>query len=529
MDAPRATCSTWYHSRAPSPACLARRRLGADGHGAHADRHGRRDVGQQGGLLADLLVALGRGQPGRQRREEGRRGRRRDGHDERPRGRARRRRRAARPRPPPASPGRPCRRRPPRRRSRSRTRRGAAGAGRRARPRRSACTCPLKPTTASVGGSGGVADRTWSAARGREAPISARPAAPRAAVVLTGAAVERERYGGTSAVPGRPSRSSIHARLATPCPSSRRLFGGGAAPMTPAAFVAERDASAPLLDVRTPGRVRHGPPPRGRQRGRARAATSPRASSAWGCPPRARSTSTAPRACARARPRRRLRTMGHAGAVNVGGFGALRAAGGDVGGQARRLGVRLSGRSRPPAPDDRPAPPRLARRPRRPRRPARARRPRAAAGPLDDLPVRVARRGRGQPRRDDDRGRADGRGRGRLQPPPRADRRPLRGRAGRARRHRGVRRLRLGHGRHHGRRARHGDAADGLGWQAPRRRRAPDLRHDRQAALVRRARHDGDLDRRGRRRRRPPPRHGPRLHRDARQPDARPASTSPPS
>ncbi len=50
----------------------------------------------------------------------------------------------------------------------------------------------------------------------------------------------------------------------------------------------------------------------------------------------------------------------------------------------------------------------------------------------------------------------------------------------------------------------------------------PDLRDDGPAALVRPARHGGDLDRRGRRGRRDPARHVPGDDRDARQPDARP-------
>lgn len=105
-----------------------------------------------------------------------------------------------------------------------------------------------------------------------------------------------------------------------------RLFGGGAPTLSPQAFVAERDASAPVLDVRTPNEFATG-----HLRGavnvdvlasdfaaRVERLKLPADGPVYVC---CASGMRSGKAAAR------LRAMGHAGAVNVGGVGALRAAG----------------------------------------------------------------------------------------------------------------------------------------------------------------------------------------------------------
>lgn len=108
-----------------------------------------------------------------------------------------------------------------------------------------------------------------------------------------------------------------------------RLFGGSSSSLSPASFVAERDPAAPVLDVRTPAEFSAGhlagavnvdvlaPDFRQRVEALGLPQTGPvylycrsgnRSGQATGI----------------------LTAMGHAGAVNVGGFDALRAAGAET-------------------------------------------------------------------------------------------------------------------------------------------------------------------------------------------------------
>jgi rhodanese-related sulfurtransferase len=105
-----------------------------------------------------------------------------------------------------------------------------------------------------------------------------------------------------------------------------RLFGGRAPQMSPAAFVAERDPDAPLLDVRTAaewaggglrGAVNVDVTTTGFRERVARLGLPADAPVYVYCASGVRS----------GRAVGILNAMGHAGAVNVGGLGALRAAG----------------------------------------------------------------------------------------------------------------------------------------------------------------------------------------------------------
>lgn len=110
-----------------------------------------------------------------------------------------------------------------------------------------------------------------------------------------------------------------------------RLFGGSSTRMSPSDFVAQRDASAPLLDVRTPKEFAQGHlegavnvdvlGPDFRQQIAAMDLPADAPVYLY-CRSGNRSGQAA----------EILTEAGHAGAVNVGGFDALRAAGAEVSG-----------------------------------------------------------------------------------------------------------------------------------------------------------------------------------------------------
>ncbi|HEX8298790.1 MAG TPA: rhodanese-like domain-containing protein [Rubricoccaceae bacterium] len=105
-----------------------------------------------------------------------------------------------------------------------------------------------------------------------------------------------------------------------------RLFGGRAPSLSPAAFVAERDPAAPLLDVRTPSEFAGG-----HLRGAVNVdVTAPgfgERVARLGLPADAAVYVYCASGVRSGRAVGMLGAMGHAGAVNVGGYGALRAAG----------------------------------------------------------------------------------------------------------------------------------------------------------------------------------------------------------
>ena len=108
-----------------------------------------------------------------------------------------------------------------------------------------------------------------------------------------------------------------------------RLFGGSPQPSTPAAFVADRDPAAPVLDVRTPAEFADGHlagavnvdvnAPDFRQR-----------VERLGLPADAPVYLYCRSGTRSGRAADALHRMGHAGAVNVGGFEALRSAGAET-------------------------------------------------------------------------------------------------------------------------------------------------------------------------------------------------------
>ena len=106
----------------------------------------------------------------------------------------------------------------------------------------------------------------------------------------------------------------------------KRLFGGGSSSLSPAAFVADRDATAPLLDVRTTAEVaggglrgaRHSDVTASDFRARVETMKLPAEGPVYVyCASGMRS----------GRAVGILKQMGVSGAVNVGGIAALRAAG----------------------------------------------------------------------------------------------------------------------------------------------------------------------------------------------------------
>ena len=108
-----------------------------------------------------------------------------------------------------------------------------------------------------------------------------------------------------------------------------RLLGLTPSAMTPSAFVAERDPDAPLLDVRTPGEFAGGHLA-GAVNVDVRAADFRQRVEALGLPAEGpvylycRSGNRSGQAAGV------LQAMGHGGAVNVGGFEALAAAGAET-------------------------------------------------------------------------------------------------------------------------------------------------------------------------------------------------------
>lgn len=105
-----------------------------------------------------------------------------------------------------------------------------------------------------------------------------------------------------------------------------RLFGGGAPTLMPHAFVAERDAAAPVLDVRTPKEFATGHL-RGAVNVDVLAPDFAARVERLGLPAEGPVYVCCASGMRSGKAAARLRTMGHAGAVNVGGVGALRAAG----------------------------------------------------------------------------------------------------------------------------------------------------------------------------------------------------------
>ena len=108
-----------------------------------------------------------------------------------------------------------------------------------------------------------------------------------------------------------------------------RLMGGVGPALSPSAFVAERDPSAPLLDVRTPGEF---------AQGHLAGAVNVDVSSpdfvervrAMGLPPDGPVYLYCRSGARSGQAAQVLRQLGHAGAVNVGGLQALAAAGAET-------------------------------------------------------------------------------------------------------------------------------------------------------------------------------------------------------
>ena len=128
-----------------------------------------------------------------------------------------------------------------------------------------------------------------------------------------------------------PAGRTVHgtrSRISVPGPLSflSRLFGGRPPRLSPAAFVAGRDPDAPLLDVRTAAECAGGGL-RGAVNVDVSAAGFRERVARLGLPADAPVYVYCASGMRSGRAVGILRAMGHAGAVDVGGLGALRAAG----------------------------------------------------------------------------------------------------------------------------------------------------------------------------------------------------------